>query len=457
MIKATAKRKSIMNIRMINVLTLVMALAFLNILLSPAILLAHEDEVSPSEEEIKGRHEEHITRPETEEEHHKTTAELGHKLHPIHTAFESRISGWLTAIAQGTEGSKDNRGRKNDMAEGSLSMDLFYEATLNGSGRFLFHLDAQQGTGLTNIPPLFVAPNGNPTGPNNDIESFVNDTPHLDEAWYETTFTDGRLTLTLGQLDPTVYFDTNNYANNERYQFIANAFGNNPVIEFGGTGNFYGSGFRLTYFPSEFADITVGAIEGDGDYKEMFDRPFVIAEVDLKPKLGGKDGNYRIYAWQNSLPHYKKDGDGNIAFVTAVGNPSVNPPTDQIGDKNTGFGMSLDQVLTDALGIWGRLGTQDGDVSQFDRHVSAGLQLSGGDFNRPEDILGVGVALNMISDAYKKAAGLDSNELYAEAYYNIAVREGFHVTPDIQYIANPGGDDSRDAFFVYGVRAGVMF
>lgn len=100
---------------------------------------------------------------------------------------------------------------------------------------------------------------------------------------------------------------------------------------------------------------------------------------------------------------------------------------------------------------------QDKNVSQFDRHVSAGIQLSGRAFNRDKDVLGVGVGLTMISDAYKKASGFDSNELYAEAYYNMAVKEGFYVTPDIQYISNPGGNSKEDAFLTYGVRAGVMF
>lgn len=424
---------------------LLAGLISLMLFLSPGVLLAHDVDVEhPSAEE-----------------HHDVTAELGHKLHPVHMAFESRISGWLTAIAQGTIGSKDPSGKENDLAEGSLSMDLFYEIVLNGSGKFFFHLDVQQGPGLTNTPPLFASPNGNTTGPNNDIESFVNDQAHLDQAWYETTFGEGRWTLTLGQLDPTAYFDTNEYANNERFQFIANEFANNPTLEFGGTGNFYGAGFRLTYSPSDFMDLTLGAIDGDGDYIRMFDRPFVIAEVDLKPKLAGKEGNYRFFAWQNSLPHYRKDGDGNSSFVTAVGNPpdpdTNTAPSVLIGDKNSGFGINLDQALTDNLGLWARLGIQDGDVSQFDRHISGGLQISGNLFNRPEDVIGIGVALTMISDAYKNASGLDSNELYAEAYYNIAAREGFQVTPDIQYIVNPGGNGDQDPFLVYGVRAGVMF
>ena len=396
---------------------------------------------------------------EDKEAHHDPAAELGHKQHPVHAAFESNLSGWLTAIAQGTIGSKDAAGEKNDASEGSLSMDIFYEAALNGSGLFLFHLDAARGgDGLSHIPALLASPNGNPTGTNADLE-FDEDRIHVVEASYETTLGDGKWTLTFGHIDPTGYFDANAYANDERTQFLANGFVINPAIEWGGDPNFFGPGARLTFTPSDLMDVTFGVMEGDGDYRDMFSRPFMMAEVDLKPNLGGKEGTYRIYYWENHLPHYDD-------FLTVNGGTATAPdpisgeevPTGALlGDKNTGFGISLDQVLTDNFGIWARLGMQDGDVSQFDRHVSAGVQIAGGAFGRPDDAAGVGLGMTMVSDAYKDALGFSDNELYAEAYYNMLVKEGFQVSPDIQYVSNPGGDGSQDPFFVYGVRAGVMF
>ncbi|MDD5434093.1 MAG: carbohydrate porin [Nitrospira sp.] len=430
-------------IRMAMTQVLIVSMVLLTMFLSPSVLLAHDDNDNEDLLALDGNV---VERPPIEE-HHEESAELGHKLHPIHTANQAKISGWLTAIVQGTAGSKDPSGNKNDMSEGSLSMDLLYEATLDNSGRFMFHLDVQQGKGLINTSPLFVAPNGNPTGPNNDIESFVNDQPHLVEAWYETSFADNKLILTLGQLDPTVYFDTNNYANSEKFQFIANEFGNNTAVEFGGSANFYGAGFRVTYSPSDFMSLTLGSINGDGTYSDMLSRPFTMAEVDLKPKLSGKDGNYRFYYWENHLPHYSD-------FLTTTGGTTS---TTIIGNKNSGLGASIDQALTGNLGVWARVGIQDKKVSQFDRHISGGIQLSGNAFNRPQDVLGIGAGLTMISDDYKKASGLNGDELYTEAYYNIAVKEGFQVTPDIQYISNPGGNSKKDAFFTYGVRAGVMF
>lgn len=53
-----------------------------------------------------------------------------------------------------------------------MSADLYLELPVEDRGLFLLRLDLQQSAGLTRLPPLFTAPNGNPTGPNADVESW---------------------------------------------------------------------------------------------------------------------------------------------------------------------------------------------------------------------------------------------------------------------------------------------
>lgn len=377
------------------------------------------------------------------------------QMRPLMTSGESTISGWLTMIAQGTNGSKDvSTNKDTDKSEGSLSADIFFDTKFDEDGRFFLHLDIQQGMGLVNIPPLLVAPNGNATGPNNDIESFNSDQVHVDEAWYETTFGNEKWILTFGQLDPTAYFDTNNYANNERFQFIANQFGNNPTLEFGGTGNFYGPGFRLAYTPSDNWVFSFSSIDSDGDYSGMFTRPFVIGEVDYA--RGDGTGNYRFYAWQNPQSHYLNSG-GAYLFATAVGDPSVDK-TDLLDDQNRGFGISIDQELTKDLGVWMRFGEQDESVAQFYRHISTGLQLTGDFIGRSEDVTGIGIGITQLSDDYKATnPDLENQEQFFEAYYNFTLTKALHLSPDIQFYNNPGGDGTKNSLTVYGVRAGVLF
>ncbi|MEO6665862.1 MAG: carbohydrate porin, partial [Nitrospiria bacterium] len=224
----------------------------------------------------------------------------GHRLHPIHSLGEAKISGGVTMIGQGVSSDQliDPVTGPGDKAEATLSLDLFLEHQISQDGRVLVHLDVQQGAGLTNIP-VFAAPNGNTTGPNNDVESFLSDQVHLDQAYYEHTWMDERIGLTIGQYDPTAYFDTNAFANNERFQFMANLFGNNSALEFGGTGNFYGFGGVLRVKPVDWLDLMVGAMEGDGDFVEAFSRPWTIAEADIYTDWAGRKGTYRVYVWQN--------------------------------------------------------------------------------------------------------------------------------------------------------------
>ena len=135
-----------------------------------------------------------------------------------------------------------------------------------------------------------MSPNGNPSGPNADIESFNNDAIHMTQFYYEHNIA-GTLVLSVGKLDPTAYFDANDFANNERSQFLANIFVNNPALEFGGSPDFYSPGARATYSPTDAIGLTVAAFEGDGDFSSSFDRPFLFAEADFKAEPLGRPGN----------------------------------------------------------------------------------------------------------------------------------------------------------------------
>ncbi|MBI5810684.1 MAG: carbohydrate porin, partial [Deltaproteobacteria bacterium] len=240
----------------------------------------------------KGEMEELKSRVDALEEMMKNgvvTDELGHKLHPIHSLYGLKISGGLTMSAQGAAHMKGASHR----GAFALSGDLALESPVGKDGRAVVVLDIQQGAGLQVTPNLFfTGPNGNPTGPNADVESFNNDGVHLTQLYYEHKILDD-LVISMGQLDITGYFDANNFANNERMQFLANVFVNNPAIEFGGSVNFYGPGVRLTYSPAGNIDLTAGGFEGNGDYNDTFDNPFVMAEADLKAGISGKEGNYR--------------------------------------------------------------------------------------------------------------------------------------------------------------------
>lgn len=413
------------------------------LLLNQAIQ-AEEKAVSSGElEELKKRVDELEKRIKDGE----VVDELGHKLHPIHSIYGLKISGGLTITAQGTD-------YKNSRGAAAISADIVLESPVGKNGRAVAVLDFQRGPGLQNLPLFFTSPNGNPTGPNNDVESFNNDQFHVAQMYYEHTIA-GNLIASIGQLDITAYFDTNNFANNERIHFLANEFANNPAIEFGGTENFYSPGVRLTYRPVEAVDITIGAFEGNGDYADAFDKPFSMAAVNFKLKPADREGNYRIYYWD-------RQGRDSLVFTANPADAYL------LKAENSGVGFSIDQVIIDAVGVWLRAGIQREKVAQFDRHISGGLNITGASFGRPDDAIGLGYGITLMGKIYEDYQKSNSSnfktgaEQYMELYYNISIAEapqlkGFHVSPDIQYVINPGGDANASNLFIYGIRLQTFF
>lgn len=397
-------------------------------------------------EDLKRRVEELEKRVEGEE----AVSEPGHKLHPIHSLYGLKISGGITLSAHGVSKIRnaDNKGA------GAASADLALESPVGENGMAVLVLDFERGAGISNLPAFFAAPNGNSTGYNADLESFDDDQVHLTQFYYEHNFSD-RVFVTVGQLDPTGYFDANDLANDERAQFLANVFVNNPTIEWGGSADFYGPGVRATWFPVEDFDLTIGVFEGNGDYADSFDNPFVMVEANLSLDLFGRGGNYRVYYWNRQ----GRDGITDAATPTDAG---------LLEAGNQGVGVSLDQGLTDNIAVWFRGGVQREKVAQFDRFVGFGANLSGAVFGRPRDHAGFGYAATFMGKDYEEYLKTSTPsfsaeaEHYMEAYYSYAAGNatdstGLHITPDLQYIINPGGDNDASNVFLYGVRMQVYF
>lgn len=381
------------------------------------------------------------------------TGEPGHRrVHPVHSVYGLSVSGSITFTAHGAS---DSNGA-GQVGEAALSADLAIESPVGENGRAVLVFDFQKGEGMQNLPGFFTAPNGNPTGYNADIESFDDTRLNVTQVYYEHDINEG-LTVSVGQLDITGYFDANEYANDERSQFLANVFVNNPTVEWGGSGDFYGPGLRLTWAPSEKIGLTVGAFEGDGDYENTFDNPFLMAEAGFALSPMGRNGNYRVYYW-----HRGKRPEADPANTADPGDPGL------FLARNSGAGISIDQGLTENVGVWLRAGLQREKVAQFDRFAGAGVHVSGEAFGRPHDHMGLGYAATFTGDTYKDYTETDDpafdagTEHYLELYYSHALNDsppdrGFHITPDLQYVINPGGNVNASDLFIYGVRLQTYF
>lgn len=362
------------------------------------------------------------------------------------------ISAGGTMVVQGTSNVNNAAAdieKKVSRTDAAYSADIMVEREIAETGGTAFlHLEAGGGTGLDDDLTLY--------SPVNYDAADSGDNLQVSELWYEQSLARDRAAITIGKMTPLAYFDNNEIANDETTQFLSTMFNNSPVIEFPG----YSAGVRVGYLPVEAVEIDYAAFDGDGDWERLADRLFQIAQIGLTTNPEGRTGHYRVLGWHSQMPHTRW--------------------MDLSKEKEAayGFGLSFDQALTDAVTAFCRYGWQDPrvynpDVMATGDHTysleqawSAGLQVEGASWGREQDVLGLAVGQVFASPDYKKAGSSTVSEPNAkaeghlEAYYRIAVNKSLSISPDVQYIWNPFGQDVADdtaGIFIGGMRTQVDF
>lgn len=397
-----------------------------------------EDEIR----ELKSRIETLEQRIAQQEEKIGEQTEASQALEEIKQAFDGlSIGAGATMVIQATNEANGDSLSKNgeDVADGSYSIDLEFEKEFNDYGKALIHLEAGGGAGVEDELKVF-------SNVNRDADNDEN--VRLTEIWYEYPLKSLPLTLTFGKIDATSFIDTNEYANDECTQFLGRIFRNSPTIEFADNA----AGVRFGLQPLEFMDLELVAMDADSDWEDIFDNIFVAGQLNLKPKVLGRSGNYRILGWLNDREHIK----WSDSALTKKG--------------GYGFGLSFDQGLSDNLGVFVRYAWQEPDRRlngldddfSLEHAWSAGLQLSGAIWGRSEDVLALAYGQAIPSDDYKNA-GTNLNaktEDHLELYYNFKVNDHLFLSPDIQVIWDPYGADATngdDTIVVGGLRTQVDF
>jgi high affinity Mn2+ porin len=140
-----------------------------------------------------------------------------------------------------------------------------------------------------------------------------------------------------------------------------------------------------------------------------------------------------------------------------------------------GFGISMDQALTDDLGFFSRLGWNDGHseewaFTEIDRTASAGLVMGGRRWCRPYDRVGLAGILNGISGPhrdYLAAGGLGfiigdgklnyGSETILETVYNLGVTKNILFSLDFQEVWNPAYNRDRGPVCIFQGRFHIEF
>jgi carbohydrate-selective porin OprB len=150
---------------------------------------------------------------------------------------------------------------------------------------------------------------------------------------------------------------------------------------------------------------------------------------------------------------------------------------EQPGRTKYGFGVNIEQPLANngETGLFARLGWANGansawSYTEVDRDASMGLQVSGRNWGRPEDNFGIGLAAGGLTGShrhYLEEGGIGmligdgalsyGLEEVCEAYYRIQLGRYVQLSPDFQYIENPGYNRDRGPVKVYGLRLHMSY
>jgi len=375
-------------------------------------------------------------------------------------------------------------------AEVSLTSTLFFGLKL-GNTQFYFDPEIAGGRG-------FSGTNGIANFPNGEMPRVATATPKPYLARLYLTqdfgFGDGkemlepdvnqvggtrpmtRYSITVGRYTVTDFFGTNKYSNDPRTQFMAWGIMYNGAWDYAADTRGYTWGWMHEFhtrrwsfrYGSAAMPLTANGVRFDRrlfrDRSDMFE-----GEIDFTPHR--QPGAIRLLSYQN----YANAGTyaQAIQLAEATGTKPDVTATRRIGTRKYGFGLSAEQAIRDDIGVFLRLGWNDGKTESFaftaiDRLVNPGVSVKGTRWKRPKDTVGTTVAVSGLSGVhaeYLARGGADfligdgklryGHEDVWESYYSAQIVPGIFATIDAQHVTNPAYNRDRGPLWVGSFRLHV--
>lgn len=286
------------------------------------------------------------------------------------------------------------------------------------------------------------------------------------------TSTRDRLTLTLGKYNATDIFDDNAYAHDPKSDFMNWSIVDGGAFDYAADawGYSYGAAaeWRTGRFTFRGGVFDTSRYPNGKSLTNSFRQFQLISEVERRFTWNGREGKVKLTAFV-SRARLASFTDA-LAFGVRIHGPADTQLVRRYRSRPGGV-VSLEQPLSDDLGLFARASVADGHIEPYeytdiDRSVQAGLSLKGTRWGRKDDVVAVALVENQISpihEAYLNAGGLGilagdgklphpGDERIVEAFYNWAAIDHVHLTFDMQAIQNPAYNRDRGPAVVFGAR-----
>jgi high affinity Mn2+ porin len=286
-----------------------------------------------------------------------------------------------------------------------------------------------------------------------------------------------RYSIYAGRFSATDFFDNNNYTHDPRSQFMAWGVMYNGAWDYSADTRGYTWGIVQEFHTSNWTLRYGIAAEPKVANGPTFDRRLFrdhgqMWEVERRYSLWKREGVVRVLGYANRA----QAGDYAVALKLAAesGTTPEVTATRRVGTLKYGTGISLDQAISRDVGIFTRLGWNDGKTESFaftsiDRLASGGVSVKGTSWKRKSDTVATSFTaggLSAVHAEYLAHGGLDFligdgrlnyyPEYVWESYYSAPLFPGFIASFDVQRDTNPAYNHDRGPVMIYSLRLHIQ-
>lgn len=285
-----------------------------------------------------------------------------------------------------------------------------------------------------------------------------------------------RYTVVAGRFTVTDFFDNNRYSHDPRTQFTGWAVMYNGAWDYPADVRGYTWGwvheFHTRHWSIRYASAAMPRVANG----LRFDRRLLVNRGDVF------EGEYRYTIRKHAgivraMPYVNHANAGT--YAEAIRDAALNGGTPSViatrrnGTMKYGLGLNLEQELTEGIGVFARLGWNDGKTESFaftaiDRLATGGISINGKRWRRPFDTVATeftAAGISGVHALYLARGGYDfligdghlqyGPECIEETYYNARVVPGFFAAIDLQHVSNPAYNQDRGPLWIASLRLHV--
>ncbi len=287
-----------------------------------------------------------------------------------------------------------------------------------------------------------------------------------------------RYTIIVGRFTLTDFFDNNRYTHDPRTQFMGWAVMYNGAWDYPADVRGYTWGwvheFHTRNWSFRYASAAMPRVANGLRFdRRLFVNRGDVFEVERRFAVKTHPGTVRVLTYENHADA------GTYAKAIALAEETHTVPditaTRKNGTLKYGFGVSADQEITKDLGVFSRLGWNDGKTESFaftamDRLATGGVSLAGRKWRREHDTVATELTVGGLSRVHAEYLAMGGHDFligdgrleYApeyvwETYYSAQVFKWLAASFDLQHDANPAYNQQRGPVWIPSVRLHIEF